>query len=229
MKPLLTLICLGFQLAAMAQYSMVSLPEQSQQNDQTNTKHRTKAVMYNTLGYAVQLNQPDLVVGGTSLVYKKFGTFLSYKVGIRNWLLPENGEKGDVTYQNVLDNSKSSSKWAFTGNEQRATTFMISGGLCIPITRRIPIYFGAGGSRFRTFFEYNSPFDSTAKWNVNPEKTGFEINYTAGIMIPLGRFLVNIGYDHNPQSIFIAIGISGKYVYEDVDEWWWGSKKRATE
>ncbi len=221
-KWLITLTLLTFKLNILAQYSMVNTPYQTAR---VNERHRTKPVFYNTLGYCYQLDKNDLVVGGTSLVYKKFGTFLAYKVGVRNWLLPENGEAGPVTYENVVKNSQTSSKWGFTGNEQRAVTFMISGGLTIPITKKIPLYFGAGGTRYRAFFEYFTPFDSTTLWNINKNRTGFELNYTAGMMIPLGRFLINVGYDHNPRSIFIGIGIGGRYVYEDVDEWWWGANK----
>ncbi len=195
------------------------------------SKHRTKPVIYTTMGYNVQLNKPDIVIGGTTMAYKKFGTFLAYKVGIQNLMMPLNGERGIHNYDNVKQNVAgqqigTARKWSITGNEQRSATFMLSGGITIPVTKRIPVYFGAGFTRYRAMFEYTTPFDSTNLWNVNPGRTGFEMNYTAGVGLPLGRFLINVGYDHNPQSVFIGIGIGGKYVYEDVDEWWWGANKR---
>ena len=217
--------------SALGQFAGLKPSYGQNQSEGNESTQRTKPVVYSTMGYSAQLNKNDIVIGGTTLAYKKFGSFLSYKVGIQNIMMPVNGIRGIHNYENVKQNAASQQgntarKWGITGDEQRSATFMLSGGLTIPVTKRIPVYFGAGFTRYRAMFEYTTPFDSTSLWNVNPDRTNIELNYTAGMIIPLGRFLINVGYDHNPQSIFIGIGISGKYVYEDADEWWWGANKR---
>lgn len=175
---------------------------------------KPKPISYTALGYLAPLHMNDIVIGGTSSVYKRFGSFLSYKAGIKNWMMPE-GTKGDITYKNVKDNN-----WIITSNTQKAVTFMLSGGLAFSIWKKMPIYIGVGATRYREFFEYIDPFDGIAKWNVNTDKTGFQLNYTGGFMVPLfSRVILNVGYDHNPQSIFIGIGVRSKEAYDDIDEW----------
>lgn len=175
---------------------------------------KPKPISYTALGYLAPLHMNDIVIGGTSSVYKRFGTFLAYKAGIKNWLMPE-GTKGDITYDNVVLN-----KWTITTNTQKAVTFMLSGGLAFSIWKKMPIYVGVGATRYREFFEYIDPFDGVAKWNVNTDKTGFQLNYTGGFFIPLfSRIILNVGYDHNPQSVFIGIGVRSKEAYDDMDEW----------
>ncbi len=177
--------------------------------------YKPKPISYTALGYLAPLDEDELIIGGTSAVYKRFGTFLAYKVGLKNYTMPE-GEKGDLTYLNVKDNG-----WTITSNSQKAVTFMLSTGLTFAIWKKMPIYVGAGFTRYRYFFEYLDPFDNNKpKWNVNSDKTGFQINYTAGFMVPLfSRVILNVGYDYNPKSIFIGIGIRGKDVYKDMDDW----------
>lgn len=193
------------------------IPQQLKVNsDWEESSEKPKPINYNTIGYLMPFEMKDLVIGGTSAVYKRFGTFLSYKVGIRNWRMPD-GEAGDFTYDNVKRGNQLAT---LTGRSQKATTFMLSGGLVFCIWKKMPIYVGAGGTRYRVFFEYLDQIDNKLKWNVNPYETKFYLNYSAGFIIPLfGRVIMNVGYDHNPQSLFIGLGIRGKAVYDDIDEW----------
>lgn len=182
-------------------------------------KPKTKPANYNSIGYNHSLNYQDIIVGVTSTSYKKFGTFISLNVGVQNWLMPTKGEMGTFMYEKVKANG-----WTITGNTEHAVAFMASGGLAIALTRKIPFYIGAGVTRHREFFEYLDPFDNNKpKWNMNDMRKPFlEMNYTAGAFIPVvGRVVLNIGYNHNPQSVFVGLAISGVYNLIDADEWWW--------
>ncbi len=182
-------------------------------------KVKTKAASYSSLGYNIPLGDKDIIIGGTTAVYKKFGTFIGYNVGIQNFMMPTQGERGDFTYKNVVENG-----WTVTGRTEQSTAFMFNGGLSIAVTRKMPVYFGAGVTRKREFFEYIDPMDGKPKWNVNESRTRQEINYVAGAFIPLfGRLVLNAGYNHNPQTVFVGLCISGAYNFEDADEWWWGN------
>ncbi len=188
--------------------------------DQSIQKTRTKAASYSSLGYNIPLGAKDIIVGGTTTVYKKFGTFISYNVGIQNFMMPTQGERGDFKYDKVVENG-----WTVTGNREQSAAFMFNGGLAVAVTKRIPLYFGAGVTRYREFFEYVDPFDGKTKWNIDDSKTRLEVNYSAGAFIPLfSRLVLNIGYNHNPQCVFVGLSISGIYNYEDADEWWWQKK-----
>jgi hypothetical protein len=180
---------------------------------------KLKPASYSVLGYNIPLGAKDIVIGGTTTVYKKFGTFISYKMGIQNILMPNNGERGQAFHENVVKNG-----WTITGNTEQSVTFTACGGLAVALGKRVPLYFGAGVTRFREFFEYIDPTDSKPKWNVNPNRTRIEPNYCAGIFVPLfGRVIMNVGYEHNPQVVFVGLGIRGLYTFEDADEWWWGA------
>jgi hypothetical protein len=189
--------------------------------NQTSKKIKTKPASYNSLGYNIPLGAKDIIVGGTSSVYKKFGTFISYNMGIQNFMMPTQGEKGEFSFDNVVKNG-----WTITGNTEQSVAFMFNGGLAVALTRKIPLYFGAGITRYREFFEYLDPIDNKTKWNVNDSRTRIEINYSAGAFLPLfSRLVLNVGYNHNPQCVFVGLAISGIYNYEDADDWWWGANK----
>ncbi len=188
----------------------------------SGNKAKTKAASYSSLGYNIPLGDKDIIIGGTTAVYKKFGTFIGYNVGIQNFLMPTQGERGTFAYNHVVENG-----WTLTGRTEQSTAFMFNGGLTIAVTRKMPIYVGAGVTRYREFFEYVDPTDSKPKWNVNENRTRQEINYVAGTFIPLfSRLVLNVGYNHNPQCVFVGLSISGAYNFEDADEWWWGAGKR---
>lgn len=151
--------------------------------------------------------------------YRKFGTFIGYNVGIQNFLMPTNGTKGEFKYDEVEKNG-----WVITGNTEQSTSFIFNGGLTVALARRIPLYFGAGVTKYREFFEYIDPTDNKPKWNVNDNRTRLEVNYTAGIFLPLfSRLTLNLGYNHNPQTVFVGLSISSPNNFEDADDWWWGN------
>lgn len=191
-------------------------------NQQLGNKPKTKAASYSSLGYNIPLGDKDIIIGGTTTVYKKFGMFIGYNVGIQNFMMPTQGDRGQFTYDNVLKNG-----WTTTGRTEQSTAFMFNGGLTVALARRWPIYFGAGVTRKREFFEYLDPTDNlNPKWNVNENRTRQEINYVAGTFIPLfGRLVLNVGYNHNPQTVFVGLCISGQTNFEDADEWWWGANR----
>jgi hypothetical protein len=177
--------------------------------------NEVKPINYNSLGALIPLHADDIIIGGTSVVFKRLGTFLTYKVGVKNWMMPEHGELGNFTKKNVVSNG-----WTITGNRQEAVTLMLSGGLSFAIFKKAPFYVGAGFTRYRPFFEYIDPMANKPKWNVDTEQVRFELNYSAGMFIPIvGRLLLNVGYDHNPQSVFVGLSLRGIYAYEDIDEW----------
>lgn len=176
--------------------------------------YKAKPISFTAIGYLAPLNEKDIVIGGTSTVFKRFGSFLAYKMGIHNYSLPS-GTRGEIIESNIID-----AGCKFTGNYQHAVTLMLSTGLTFTIWKKMPIYVGIGATRYRYFFEYEDVFDNnTLKWNLSEKKTGFQLNYTAGFFLPLGRLLLNVGYDHNPQSVFIGVGIRAKDAYKDIDEW----------
>jgi hypothetical protein len=51
-------------------------------------------------------------------------------------------------------------------------------------------------------------------------KLEFKLNFGFGIFVPVfKRVVLNVGYDHRPQSVFVGIAISGPFNYEDLDMW----------
>lgn len=184
---------------------------------------KTKAANYNSIGYHFPLGNKDIIVGGVTTVYKKFGTFIGYNVGIQNFLMPTNGTRGEYKYDNVVKNG-----WPLTGKTEESVAFIFTGGLSVAVTRRMPVYFGAGVTRYRQFFEYLDPNDNNQpKWNVNDNETRLELTYTGGVFIPLfHRVAINIAYNSNPQTVFTGLVIYSATNFEDADEWWWGANKR---
>jgi hypothetical protein len=188
-------------------------------SQQSAKRDKTKAATYSSLGYNIPLGAKDIIVGGTTTVYRKFGTFIGYNVGIQNFLMPTNGERGDAAYSEVQK-----SGWTITGKTEQSAAFIFNGGLTVALAKRMPLYFGGGITRYREFFEYVDPTDNKTKWNANEKRTRLEINYAAGIFVPLfSRMVLNVGYNSNPQTVFVGITISGKYNFEDADDWWWGN------
>ena len=216
MKKLFLLVFIAFHtLNLMAQYAMIGQHSETSFSESKKEKHKTKPIKYNSLGYQIPIdNNKDYVVGGNSLAYKRWGFCVTYRLGIKNFMMPE-GERGFLNYNNVVSNN-----WVITGNTQHAVIGMMGGCIAIPITKKMPIYFGPGATLYREFFQYIDPWDKLPKWNVNPNKTGLEWNYTAGIFIPIaGRVLLNVEYNQNPQCIFVGIVITDRFCYEDADEW----------
>jgi opacity protein-like surface antigen len=221
MKQPLFLILLSILLPqiSFAQLVAFNAPRSELQTQMQQKTNHTKAASYTSLGYQIPLGAKDIIVGGNTMVYRKFGTFIGYNVGIQNFLMPTKGERGEFKYANVEKNG-----WTITGNTEQSTAFIFNGGLTIALAKRLPLYLGAGVTRYREFFEYIDPTDNKPKWNVNDDRTRMEINYTAGLFVPLfGRLVMNIGYNHNPQTVFVGLAISSPTNFEDADDWWWGN------
>jgi hypothetical protein len=221
MKQALLLLLLSVWLPQIsrAQILASNSPGLTQPTLMQQTTARTKAASYTSLGYKIPLGDKDIIVGGNTMVYRKFGVFIGYNVGIQNFLMPTKGERGEFKYENVAKNG-----WTITGNTEQSTAFIFNGGLTVALARRLPLYFGAGVTRYREFFEYIDPTDNKPKWNVNDGRTRMELNYTAGLFIPLfGRLVMNVGYNHNPQTVFVGLAISSPTNFEDADDWWWGN------
>lgn len=216
-----TLVLLAAKAQNFAALDHSAGPENSYHTLKKENVHKLKPASYTALGYNIPLGDKDIVIGGTTTVYKKFGTFISYKVGIQNIMMPNKGERGDFFYDNVKQNG-----WTITSNTEQSVAWTFCGGMTVALRKRVPLYFGAGATRYREFFEYIDPTDNKPKWNVNPNRTRIEPNFCAGLFVPLfGRVIMNVGYEHNPQVIFVGLGIRGLYTFEDADEWWWGSNR----
>ena len=74
---------------------------------------------------------------------KTFSTFISYNMGIQNFMMPTQGEKGEFSFDNVVKNG-----WTITGNTEQSVAFMFNEGLAVALTSKIPLYFGAGRTRY---------------------------------------------------------------------------------
>lgn len=206
----------GQDLAYAPAPQRVNTPPSAIHNTQ---RYKLKPASYTALGYNIPLGDKDIVIGGTTTVYKKFGTFISYKMGIQNVMMPNKGERGEFFYDNVVKNG-----WTITGNTEQSVTVSFCGGLTVALAKKVPLYFGGGFTRYREFFEYIDPTDNKPKWNLNPNRTRIEPNFCTGIFVPLfSRVILNVGYEHNPQVIFVGLGIRGLNTFEDADDWWWGS------
>lgn len=202
-----------------AQLLASSTPFSGDQIHTVQKRPKTKAAGYTSIGYHFPTGAKDIIVGGNTMAYRKFGTFIGYNVGIQNFLMPTNGDKGDYNYKHVVDNG-----WTITGRTEQSVAFIFNGGLTVALAKRIPLYLGAGVTRYREFFEYIDPVDNKPKWNANENRTRLEVNYTAGIFFPiLNRLTLNVGYNHNPQTVFVGIAISSHDNFVDADEWWWGN------
>jgi hypothetical protein len=217
-----TLGLLAVKAQDFASTNHLAKPEKGNSTAKSEKVHKLKPASYTALGYNIPLGDKDLVIGGTTTVYKKFGTFISYKVGIQNIMMPTKGERGEYFYDNVKQNG-----WTITGNTEQSVAWTFCGGLSVALAKKVPLYIGAGATRYREFFEYLDPNDNNKpKWNVNPDRTRIEPNFCAGIFVPLfGRVIMNVGYEHNPQIVFVGLGIRGLYTFEDADEWWWGGNR----
>ena len=217
MKKLLALLLITFcTIDLMAQYAYKDEFSEGSSSSAKKSDHKSKPIKYNSLGYQIPINlNKDIIVGGMSLAYKRLGFCVTYRLGIKNLMMPD-GERGSFTYDNVVKDS-----FTITGNTQRSVVGMMSGCLVFAVTKKWPIYVGPGGTFYREFFEYLDPFDKNKpKWNENPNYQGLQWNFTAGTVIPItSRILLNVEYNNNPQCIFVGIVITDRFCYEDIDEW----------
>lgn len=173
-----------------------------------------KPVKYNGFGIGA-IPSEHLMFGGNHISYRKFGFGISWRAGIRNYMINKEGF-GDVNIDTAIANG-----W-LTGNFKSSYSYSGCLNFVIPITKKIPLYLGAGAVRHRIISEVSAPYfaPGQTEWLLNTEKTQFEFTFNAGVFIPVyNRFVLNIGYDHLPQTFFLGFTIQDPFNYEDIDMW----------
>jgi len=170
---------------------------------------KPRPIRYNAFGVSDPTNQ--IMIGGNHVSFRKMGFGLSWRAGAK-FIDESYSKSGDVTYENAKNNN-----W-LTGSKSLSYAYTVMPGFAFAVTKKIPLFLGAGVIRQRQLEEY---IGGTGKgWSLNPDETKFNFNFTAQTFIPLGNTVVlNFGYDQLPQSIFIGITISHKYNFIDIDEW----------
>ncbi|OYU95244.1 MAG: hypothetical protein CFE21_13155 [Bacteroidetes bacterium B1(2017)] len=177
-------------------------------------KEKGKPVIYNAFGMGV-LPYQNLMIGGNHISYRKIGFGVSWRMGIENFNNTRKGFSG-------VDYDTASNKGWFTRKSKNYYSFAGTFNVVVPITQKIPFYLGVGVVRQRNFREIQTPFaqPGETEWVFNPYDTKFKFNFTAGVFIPIvNQVVLNIAYDHLPQTIFVGIAISGPFNYEDLDMW----------
>ncbi len=173
-----------------------------------------KPVKYNAFGMGV-LPHERLMAGGNHVSYRKFGFGISWRLGIENFL--HNKE----TFSEVIFDTAASNNW-LTGKTENYYSFGANFNFVFAITKKIPAYVGIGTVKRRQFAELQTPFTKPGEteWVMNTKENKFLLNFGAGVFIPIaGRLVLNLGYDHLPQTLFVGIAISGPFNYEDLDMW----------
>jgi hypothetical protein len=194
--------------SSLAQYSLHT-------NYQLNTK-KLRKVKYNAFGVGV-LPHEHLMAGGNHVLYKKHGFGLSWRVGIGN-IINKPGTAAEYPFDTAVV------KGWLTGNTKPFFNYSTCLNYVLPITKKWPVYFGAGVTRKGLYAESveTNPLGEKLDpvWhNVNRE-LGFKFTFTAGTFIPItNRIILNIAYDHLPQTVFIGLAISHPFNYEDIDLW----------
>lgn len=175
---------------------------------------KPKPVKYNAFGMGV-LPHEELLVGGNHVSYRKIGFGLSWRVGIKNFQMNQDGF-GDIPY----DTAKA--KGYLTGQSKSAYSFGANLNFVIPITKKIPLYIGAGVIRHRVAAEVQPPWANPGEtfYVINTNETVFKPNFTVGVFVPLfSRVVLNLAYDYLPGTVFAGIAISGPFNYEDIDSY----------
>lgn len=170
---------------------------------------KPRPIRYNAFGVSDPTNQ--IMIGGNHVSFRKMGFGLSWRAGAK-FIDESYNKSGDVIYDNAKSNN-----W-LTGKKSLSYAYTVMPGFAFAVTKKIPLFLGAGIIRQRQIEEYDGI--PGKGWSMNPDETKFNFNFTAQTFIPLGNFLViNVGYDHLPQSVFVGIAISHKYNFIDIDEW----------
>jgi hypothetical protein len=177
-------------------------------------ENKGKPILYNSFGMGVLPHQ-ELMFGGNHISFRKIGFGVSWRVGARSIIETREKNFSTVLFENAIKN-----KW-FTGEVSTNYVYNACFNFVLPITKKIPVYFSAGVTRIRQFDAIHPLGDpNITEWIVNENETKFDLNLNAGVFVPIsGRFVLNVGYDHLPQTVFVGICITGPYVYEDLDMW----------
>jgi hypothetical protein len=176
--------------------------------------NKGKAVNYNALGMGI-LPSTELMVGGNHVNYRRHGFGISWRVGVQAILDVKKLNISGISLENAEKNN-----W-LTGNTTTKYAYSINFNYVKSLTKKIPLYVGMGLTRIRQLDEVNAYGNPDAKeWILNDKKTRFDLNFTAGVFVPVtSRFILNFGYDHNPQTLFFGISIADPYNWEDIDMW----------
>lgn len=160
-------------------------------------------INYNAFGMQA-LPYEQLMVGGNHIFHKNLGFALSYRFGIKDFLSPkEDGTPGkQEDFQTVVD------KNLFTEKYSKTYSFFIVPSLAVAIRPKWPIYGGIGITRKRIYREYLEMGTGEKFWIEDKREDEILPTFTVGTFIPItGRLMLNVAYDHLPQSVFIGFAI----------------------
>jgi len=160
-------------------------------------------INYNSFGMNV-VPSDLLLFGGNHLFYKSLGFGLSYRFGIKDFLAPSQfGTPGNVEdFDSVIANN------LFTNNANKTYAFSLVPTFVIALTHKIPLYIGVGIIRERIYREYLEKATGNKFWIEDKRNDKILPTFTLGAFIPIyRRLLLNIAYDHLPQSVFVGISI----------------------
>jgi hypothetical protein len=209
MRKILLFICLSSPLLINAQSKA-----QFTNKEFKLATDKGKAVNYNALGMGI-LPSTELMVGGNHVNYRRHGFGISWRVGVQAILDVKKLNISGISLENAEKNN-----W-LTGSSTTNYAYSINFNYVKSLTKKIPLYVGMGLTRIRQFDEVNAYGNpETKEWILNDKKTRFDLNFTAGVFVPVtSRFILNFGYDHNPQTLFLGISIASPYNWEDIDMW----------
>jgi hypothetical protein len=158
---------------------------------------------YTAFGMNV-LPHEHLLFGGNHVFYKSIGMAISYRFGIRDFLAPSQfGTPGDLqNFDSVRSNN------LFTNNSNKTYAFVFVPSFVVALTHKMPLYFGVGIARERIYREYIEKGTGEKFWIEDKRDDKILPTFTIGTFIPIyRRLLLNVAYDHLPQSVFIGISI----------------------
>jgi opacity protein-like surface antigen len=203
----LLVVCLPFALFSQSLNHV-------QKNQLKMATDKGKAVNYNALGIGV-FPSSELMAGGNHVNYRRYGFGISWRVGVQAILDIRKMNISNISIDNAGKNS-----W-LTGNHINQYAYSINFNYVKALTKKIPFYMGAGLTRIRTLSEVNAYGNPLIKeWIMNEKETGFALNFGAGVFLPItSRLILNVGYDYQPQTMFIGICIASPYNWEDIDLW----------
>ncbi len=183
----------------------------AQQNNASSNYVKAKYIKYNAFGMGA-MPYKDLMFGGNHIFYRKIGFCISYRAGIRDLLEPK--YISDIPYAKLVQSQINTS----TGNTLSTYAFSVVPGFAYALTKKIPIYGGVGIVKNRHYSEFINTIDSSTAWAENTNLSNLQLTFTAGIFIPLfWRVVLNVAYDHAPQTVFIGLTIRSWDAYEDLD------------
>jgi len=174
-----------------------------------------KPVIYNSLGVAM-LNKDEIFAGGNHIAYRKHGFGISWRANIEGMYTGFTERRSELDVKSAYQNN-----WE-TGRRKSFYLFNVNANYVYPITKKIPVYGGIGLARNVVLAEFQPIFSNNGKteWleDINYQK--FKLNFGFGVFIPIyNRLILNVGYDHRPQTVFVGLAISGPFNYEDLDMW----------